>query len=220
MVLCSVWRCRPRLCRAPVPLIGPGEGKISKSTLRGTQWDSTPYSIPQRPHTGRGSVLVVAAVFVESLPGPGVDLREAQPGLLLTAEREDVLRHGAGAETQKSVSLSLSLSLSLDIKQHASPLVLPSDAGHGDAGGVQMFRAEEHQANPAQVKQFDLVIVIPVYLDNSNLAEHGKTASCLTAVTYLSQVFVGENWILVNLRMEELDTLSAGTNNTCKKRTK
>ena len=53
-----------RLCRAPVPLIGPGEGKISKSTLRGTQWDSTPYSIPQRPHTGRGSVLVVAAVFV------------------------------------------------------------------------------------------------------------------------------------------------------------
>ena len=123
MVLCSVWRCRPRLCRAPVPLIGPGEGKISKSTLRGTQWDSTPYSIPQRPHTGRGSVLVVAAVFVESLPGPGVDLREAQPGLLLTAEREDVLRNRAGTETQKSVSLSLSLSLYISNKTNTPHLL-------------------------------------------------------------------------------------------------
>ena len=45
------------------------------------------------------SLFLVVAVFVESRPGPGLDLGEAQAGLLLATERQHLLRYLAGAET-------------------------------------------------------------------------------------------------------------------------
>ena len=50
----------------------------------------------------------------------------------------------------------------------------PLDDGHPvdcDCVGVQMLRAEKHQADPAQVKQLHLVIVSPVQLDNCYLVQ-------------------------------------------------
>ena len=53
----------------------------------------------------------------------------------------------------------------------ASPLVPPAYPGDGDTGGVEMFGAEENDADPAQIKQLHLVIVSPVDLDDGDLAE-------------------------------------------------
>ena len=58
-----------------------------------------------------------------------------------------------------------------DITQQASPFIPPSYPGDCDTCSVEMFGTEENDADPAQIKQLHLVIVSPVYLDDSNLAD-------------------------------------------------
>ena len=60
----------------------------------------------------------------------------------------------------------------------------PLADGHSvdcDCVGVQMLGAEEHQADPAQVKQLHLVIVSPVQLDNCYLMQKIWTKKQFTA---------------------------------------
>ena len=61
--------------------------------------------------------------------------------------------------------------MKMESSHQASPFIPPAYPGDRHTGGVEMFGAEENDADPAQVEQLHLVVVSPVDLDDGDLAE-------------------------------------------------